>query len=125
MFLVKPHFAKPNPPPQQPQDEDSDDDDRGTAETQLNAPSNDKVSDEEDISEYASDASHKPKKRKVHKNKADMSSTQQSKDGKQGKDGPVTTAARKIKATAHANYCRLKIKSKGGNGGKGRFGRRR
>jgi hypothetical protein len=38
--------------------------------------------------------------------------------------GPVKTAVRKIKATANANYRRLKIKSKGGNGGKGRFGRR-
>lgn len=42
------------------------------------------------------------------------------------KEGVVEKAKRKISATAHANYQRLKIKGKGGNGGKprGRFGRR-
>jgi hypothetical protein len=42
------------------------------------------------------------------------------------KEGVVEKVKRKISATAHANYQRLKIKGKGGNGKKpgGRFGRR-
>jgi hypothetical protein len=43
----------------------------------------------------------------------------------QPKDGVVKTAARKIKATAHANFRRLKIKSSTGAKGKPKFGRRR
>jgi len=41
------------------------------------------------------------------------------------KEGVVKKAARKIKATANANYRRLNIKGKAGAGAKGKFGRRR
>jgi hypothetical protein len=43
------------------------------------------------------------------------------------KEGVIKTAARKIKATANANYRRLNIKGKAATGGKakGKFGRRK
>jgi 26S proteasome regulatory subunit N12 len=44
---------------------------------------------------------------------------------KPAKEGVLKTAARKIKATANANYRRLNIKGKAATGGKGKFGRRR
>jgi hypothetical protein len=75
------------------------------------------IDSDDDLSDYASDASHTPKRRKTVKKKADKP-----------KDGVVKTATRKIKATAHANYRKLQIKSsKGAKGGgpKGKFGRRR
>lgn len=79
-----------------------------------------------DDSDYASDSSHTPKKRKIAKQPAQATKTHAA--DKASKGGIVGTAARKIKATAHANYCRLKIKSsKGSKGSTGgmRFGRRR
>ena len=46
-----------------------------------------------------------------------------SKDGKS--ENVVKRAARKISATAHANFCKLKIKNKNSKAkGGGRFGRR-
>ncbi|PVH99079.1 hypothetical protein DM02DRAFT_529835 [Periconia macrospinosa] len=78
----------------------------------------------DEASEYESDASHSKKKAVVPtKKKLDGASASQVEKSTQNQGGPVKTvktAARKIKATAHANYRRLKIKSKGGNGGKGR-----
>jgi hypothetical protein len=128
---VKPNFTKPKPQPQQSQTDYSDDEDGPHfLENQPrpeNLVSDVDFSDNEDVNEsdYASDASHDPKKRKLQKKAADDASMQQQpKAGKQGKIGQVKTAARKIKATAHANFRRLNIKSKAGNGGKGRYGRR-
>ncbi|KAF1979449.1 hypothetical protein BU23DRAFT_445748 [Bimuria novae-zelandiae CBS 107.79] len=122
--IMKPNFAKPKPQPEL-QHDDSDDD-TPVAETQpdpFNIPSELDLSDfnDDDGSDYASDASHTAKKRKVQQPKPKDTSTSQTKDGKEKKEGPVKAAARKIKPWAHANYQRLKIKSKGGNGGKGRF----
>lgn len=89
-------------------------------ETQIPADIEDEFgSDFDDGSDYASDASHTPRARKVSTKKAD-----ESKD-KPKKEGILKAAARKIKATANANYRRLNIKSKAGTGGKGRFGRRK
>lgn len=106
----------------------SNDDD---AEGDNDFPAND------DESDYGSDFSHTSKKRKTTRKQKPVG-----KDGAKEKVaattnelkkvGAVKTAARKIKATAHANYRKLKIKSKGGNGGRQfggngggrRFGRR-
>lgn len=124
-ITVKPNFSKSKPLPV-PADEN--DEICEVAETQVKT---DMDGDDFDISEdegsdYASDASHSQKKAVVQmKNKANEASTQQVSESKPNEDGPVRAAARKIKATAHANFRRLKIKSKAGNGGKGRFGRRR
>ena len=125
-FIVRPHFTKPDPVPQQPPDEESEDE-AAVTETQQADPGNAASDDEfpEDESDYASDDSHSRKKRKTQEKDVKEASTSLAKDGKKAEEGPVKTAARKIKATAHANYRRLKIKSKGGNGGKGRFGRKR
>lgn len=69
-------------------------------------------------SDYASDASHTPRGAKA--------TTKQPKEQDEAKEGTVKKAARKIKATAHANYRRLKIKGAGATSGKkGKFGRRR
>ncbi|KAJ4303501.1 regulatory particle non-ATPase [Kalmusia sp. IMI 367209] len=114
--IMRPNFSRPKPQSEQPQD-DADDDDR-IGETQidtLNRLSDPELSDD-DGSDYASDASHSTKKRKMQKPKLEAASTLQSKDSKQDKEGPVKATARKIKASAHANFRRLKIKSKGGNG---------
>lgn len=123
--LVRPHFLRPQEQPEQPAN-DADDDIVGDTQKDLFGHLSDpNISDDDDGSDYASDASHSAKKRKTQKPKAAAASTSQSTDNKQQKEGPVRAAARKIKASAHANFRRLKIKSKGGNGGKGRFGRKR
>lgn len=123
--IMRPNFTKPKPEAAPPAlDEDSEVEARVT-ETQQNTDqtrSDDKLSEDE-ASEYASDDSHTPKKRKHQPKKAAALSTSQAED--KTKEGPVKKAARKVKATANANYRRLKIKGKGGNGGKGKFGRRR
>lgn len=126
---MKPNFAKSKPEPEVLHN-DSDDDTTKVAESQINPFNilNDpNLSDfnDDDESDYASDASHSAKKRKTQTSKAKAASTSQEKDNKQSKEGPVRAAARKIKPWAHANFQRLKIRSKGGNGGKGRFGRKR
>lgn len=128
---MKPNFAKAKPQPELRHDDSADDSDDATrvAETQIdpfNILSDRELSDfnDEDGSDYASDASHSTRKRKMQTSKAKAAFSFQAKDGKEKKEGPVKAAARKIKPWAHANYQRLKIKSKGGNGGKGRFGRR-
>jgi hypothetical protein len=125
---VRPHFAKPVPQLQQHQQEVSDEDGAAVADTQQpdqeKTASNDAFSTDTE-SEYASDDSHSRRKPKSQKKPPKGTSTALPDVAKIGKEGPVKTAARKIKATANANYRRLKIKSKGGNGGKGKFGRRR
>lgn len=125
---VRPNFTKPKAPVAPTPHDDSEEERGRVTETQgtLNNPaSDDEFAGNSDESDYASDNSHTPKRRKAQKKRSEHTSTSQPKVSIQGDEGPVKLAARKIKATAHANYRRLKIKSKGGNGGKGRFGRRR
>jgi hypothetical protein len=118
---VRPTITKPKPEPTLQIRDDSDDEQDKVAETQAAGDAADDMDSDDDSSDYASDVSHTPKRRKVQKTNGE-----ETKD--KPKEGVVKTAARKIKASAHANYRRLKIKSKGGsgNGGaKGKFGRRR
>jgi hypothetical protein len=118
---VKPTITKPKPEPTLQIRDDSEDEQDKVAESQAVADAVDDLDSDGDSSDYASDVSHTPKRRKVQKK-----NVEEAKD--KPKEGVVKTAARKIKASAHANYRRLKIKSKGGsgNGGaKGKFGRRR
>lgn len=87
-------------------------------ETQTGLDVEPALSDSEDDSDYASDVSHSARKRKASKKKPEKPAEKE--------EGVVAKVKRKISATAHANYQRLKIKGKGGNGKKpgGRFGRR-
>lgn len=86
----------------------------------------DELIEDECASDY-SDDSHTPKKRKTQPKKRAEVHTKQIKDLAATKhEGTIKKAARKVSASAHANYRRLKIKSKNSKGqGKGRFGRRR
>jgi hypothetical protein len=117
---VRPNFIKSKPEPTLQIQDDSDNAQEKVAETQAIGAAEDDIDSEDYLSDYASDASHTPKKRKVPKKTSD-----EAKD--QLKEGGVKTAARKIKASAHANFRRLKIRTaKGASGGaKGKFGRRR
>ena len=82
--------------------------------------------EDECASDYSND-SHTPKKRKTQPKKRAEVHTKQIKDLAATKhEGTIKKAARKVSASVHANYRRLKIKSKNSKGqGKGRFGRRR
>ncbi|KAJ4354983.1 regulatory particle non-ATPase [Ascochyta clinopodiicola] len=116
--IMRPNAVKPKPVPQfQHDDKDSDAEPTSIPETQAQA-NDDPALSEDDDSDYASDVSHSAKKRKAPVEKGDKLVEK--------KEGVVEKVKRKISATAHANYQRLKIKGKGGNGGKprGRFGRR-
>jgi hypothetical protein len=117
---VRPNFIKSKPEPTLQVQDDSDDEQEKVAETQATGYAEDDIDSEDYLSEYASDASHTPKKRKVPKKTTDETIDQP-------KEGVVKTAGRKIKASAHANFRRLKIRTaKGASGGaKGKFGRRR
>jgi hypothetical protein len=116
---VRPNIVKPKPAPAAEMPDDVEEQ-TSVPETQAPADIEDEFgSDFDEGSEYASDASHTPKVRKVPNKKADELKE------KPKKEGIIKTAARKIKATANANYRRLSIKGKTGTGGKGRFGRRR
>lgn len=117
---MRPNISKPKPEPTLQVQDDSEDEQDGVAETQVtgDVPNDVNSDSDSDSSEYESDASHTPRKRGVPKKKPE-----EAKDA--AKEGVVKTAARKIKATAHANYRRLKIKGKGATAGKGKFGRRR
>ncbi|KAF2819784.1 hypothetical protein CC86DRAFT_449813 [Ophiobolus disseminans] len=109
---MRPHLTKPKPEPILQIQDDSEDEQGGVAETQLTADAANDLDSESDESDFASDGSHTPRKRKVQKKKlADA------KD--QAEEGVVKKTARKIKATAHANYRRLKIKGKGPTTGYG------
>lgn len=115
-FPVRPNFVKPQAPPTLQTQSDDDETEQSMVQgTQVQT--NDENEDDDDESDYASDASHSTKKRKALPKKVEEPK----------KEGIVKTTARKIKATAHANYQRLKIRGKGGNGNgaKGKFGRRR
>jgi hypothetical protein len=130
ILVVKPHFLKPGLPAPQVQDATSEEENNEVPETQVDAENNSKDTDSDGSSSYASDASHTPKRAKTLKKVVNSASqpkntTSTTDSVDKTKEGAVKKAARKIKATAHANYQRLKIKSKGGNGGKGRFGKRR
>jgi len=117
--IMRPNIAKPKPEPvlQAP---DESGNEVAVAETQVPAheATHDTDSDD-DGSSYASDASHTPKTGKKPAMKTGKRTEEPS------KEGVVKKAARKIKATANANYRRLNIKGKAGAGAKGKFGRRR
>lgn len=119
ILIVKPAFVKPLPREDQVQETQLDVD---QASDDDHASSGSDASD----SDYASDDSHTPKKRKIEHKKTVVAQKQAAVE-KGSATGAVKAVAKKISATAHANYRRLKIKSKGGNGGAGgkRFGRRR
>ncbi|KAF2134665.1 hypothetical protein P153DRAFT_419312 [Dothidotthia symphoricarpi CBS 119687] len=115
--IMRPNFVKPQAPPLlEVQDDDDKDkiEQSAVPETQVQSNGHDDFGSDDDESEYASDVSHSTKKRRDLPKKVEAPK----------KEGIVKTAARKIKATAHANYQRLKIRGKGGNGngGKGKFG---
>ena len=118
---MRPNVSKPKPEPTLQVPDDPDDEAAVVAETQVDPDAVfNGIDSDDNMSDYASDASHTPKRRKTVKNKAVSKA--------KPKDGVVKTAARKIKATAHANYRKLQIKSsKGAKGGgpTGKFGRRR
>lgn len=114
---MRPNVVKPKPTPA-PETHDVEEQTR-VPETQVPADIEDEFgSDVDDGSDYASDVSHTPKVRKVTKKPQEANE-------KPKKENIIKTAARKIKATANANYRRLNIKGKTGTGGKGRFGRKR
>ncbi|KAF2739374.1 DNA replication regulator SLD2 [Polyplosphaeria fusca] len=115
--IMRPTITKPKPLEALRIEEDSEEENVPTATPNRTTKLASDQEESED-EEYTSDDSHTPKKRKTVQPKAIGAGQEAT------KDGPVRTAARKVKATAHANYRRLKIKSKG-NGGKGRFGRRK
>lgn len=117
---MRPNIVKPKPAPRLQTHDDAEEEQTGVAETQAPADIADEFgSDFDDESDYASDVSHTPKVRKVATKKAEETKE------KPVKEGVIKTAARKIKATANANYRRLNIKGKAATGGKGRFGKRR
>lgn len=110
---------------------DEEDDEEVVPETQFDAAKADGErefevlygSDFEEGEEEEGEASKKKTRAKKVKDKKD-------KDGKDGeeKEGTVKKAVRKVKATAHANFKRLKLKNYGAKGGPGvnsRFRRRR
>lgn len=114
-MTVRPNTVKPKPIPTL-QYHEEDEEPKSVPETQADPDAEPAFSDDEDDSDYASDVSHSAKKRK----------TPLKAKPAERKEGVVEKVKRKISATAHANYQRLKIKGKGGNGKKpgGRFGRR-
>ena len=107
---MRPNIVKPKPTPAPQTNDDPEGEQAGVPETQVPAVLEDEFgSDLDGDSDYASDASHTPRQAKE----------------KPVKESALKTAARKIKATANANYRRLNIKGKAGTGAKGKFGRRR
>jgi hypothetical protein len=107
---VRPNLAKPKPQPTFNFQDDSDEGEDNATRTYNE--------DDDENSDYASDVSHTPKERRA---KTKVGEKQDA-----SKEGIIKAAGRKVKATAHANYRKLKIKSsKGSAGAKGRFGRRR
>lgn len=117
---MRPNFTKPKPQPSLQIEDDSGDEEAGLPESQTSTNEHGAAHQaDDDESDYSSEASHTRKPRRGRSKKTEEV------EEKKEKDGVVKTAARKIKATANANYRRLKIKSKGGNGGKGKFGRRK
>lgn len=117
---MRPNIVRPKPTPAPQAHDEPEGEQAGVPETQVPADLEDEFgSDLDGDSDYASDASHTPRRRKVPAKKPEQSKE------KPVKEGVLKTAARKIKATANANYRRLNIKGKAGTGAKGKFGRRR
>jgi hypothetical protein len=109
------------PAPALQNQDDSEEEQTGVPETQAQSSTAvDEFGSDSDESDYASDASHTPKRRKVPAKKAEEPK-------EKPKEGVIKKAAKKIAATANANYRRLNIKGKAGTAGKakGKFGRRR
>ncbi|KAB5533650.1 DNA replication regulator SLD2 [Coniochaeta sp. 2T2.1] len=110
-------------------DEEADSDEEVVPETQLNAPAapDGEVEDDYNLlsgSDFDDDEDAPKKKKAVKKAK------EKRKDADKGeeKEGVVKKAVRKVKATANANFKRLKLKNYGAKGGPGvnsRFRRRR
>lgn len=117
--IMRPNVAKPKAEPVL-QQEESGDEEAAVLETQVQANgATEDMESEDEGSVYASDASHTPKKRKTQAKKVEDHT-------EKPKEGIVKKAARKIKATANANYRRLNIKGKAAtNGAKSKFTRRR
>jgi hypothetical protein len=116
---VRPNIVKPKPAPALQNQDDSEEEQTNVPETQAQSSTAvDEFGSDFDESEYASDASHTPKRRKV---------PPKTEEPKAVKEGVIKKAAKKIAATANANYRRLNIKGKAGTAGKakGKFGRRR
>ncbi|KAF1945795.1 hypothetical protein EJ02DRAFT_368660 [Clathrospora elynae] len=113
---MRPNVARPKPAPILQTQDEPEEEPAEVPETQVptKAAASDYGSDN-DESDYASDASHTPNKRKAPTKKAEQAQE------KPSKGGVVKTVVRKIKATANANYRRLNIKGKSATGGKGKL----
>ncbi|OBW64577.1 MAG: SPRY-domain-containing protein [Aureobasidium pullulans] len=111
---------KPKAPVQTEQPDTTSDDEGNVAETQLPDCPLDDISDADSDAAY-SDTEAKRKRQLTKTTTTDKDDVSKSSKG----DGIVKKAARKISATAHANFRALKIKNKNSKAnGRGRFGRR-
>ena len=124
---MRPNMAKWKPEPKWKGDEEQDEGDENENvqsgekkdEDQRNSEGEDDIgfSDNDQESEDSEEDRKKPRAQKGKK-KVDT-------EAKQSKTSILTTAKRKISATAHANFRALKLRSKNPKGKKGgRFGRR-
>lgn len=111
---------KPKAPAQPVQTDAVSDDEGNVAETQLPDHPLD------DISDADSDAAYSDTEAKRKRQLTKATTTDNDDASKSSKpDGIVKKTARKISATAHANFRALKIKNKNSKAsGRGRFGRR-
>ena len=111
---------KPKVPAQPVQPDAASDDEGNVAETQLPDHPLD------DISDADSDAAYSDTEAKRKRQLTKTTTTDNDDASKSSKpDGIVKKTARKISATAHANFRALKIKNKNSKAsGRGRFGRR-
>lgn len=128
-YSVRPNFVKPLPTTVERND-DSEVEEVAETQPNLEQINGGDLSDSDDYgSDYPSDESHSPKKRKIQHKKAEpAAAAKPDNTDKTNTEGAVKTVAKKIAATAHANYQRLKIRSAKGAAGarsKGKFGRRR
>ncbi|KAF2088456.1 hypothetical protein K490DRAFT_39690 [Saccharata proteae CBS 121410] len=128
--IMRPVFSKPKAPGPQLetiQSEDELDTEGNIPETQHDDEDYDSSAD----SDY-SNASHSTKKRKTQQQqnaKSGPKTATVQQENTAGKESTVKKVAKKISASAHANFRRLKIKNKnskaGGAGGRGSWGRGR
>ncbi|KAF2203054.1 hypothetical protein GQ43DRAFT_390847 [Delitschia confertaspora ATCC 74209] len=115
--ILRPTFLKTKPQLGNEVSEEEKEEPNCAAEIQIYpdvAGSGDEFSEEDDASDY-SNSSHTPKRRKVEHKKPDIVPKAQPENKEGG--GVVKAAVRRVKESAHANYRRLKIKAKAGNGG--------
>ncbi|KAI4718212.1 hypothetical protein E4T48_05528 [Aureobasidium sp. EXF-10727] len=111
---------KPKAPAQADQPDTTSDNEANVAETQLSGVHGHDDSDADSDAAY-SDTEAKRKRQLTKTTAADKDDTAGSSKG----DGIVKKAAKKISATAHANFRRLNIKNKNSKAnGRGRFGKR-